>query len=239
MRDGTTRLIAVTASVVLHGIWLVQSGDAPAARHPDVPVRTTVTRLTFAAPEPVLQKPAAQPEPVMESLPEPVQMAHNARPVISEKPKPVRKPKPVKKKQHVYKARRESKPVTEEIRQPSVPVEPVQVASAPAVAAPAPVIDEGLTEQEKQRYLADIMAHIEQHKWYPAAARRRGIQGAVKVAFLLMADGSVRHVEVEEGPKALRVAAEQAVISAEPMPMPPVDIHCPLRCEFSMRFALN
>jgi len=240
MRDGRVRLVAIAASVAMHAIWFVQSGGAPGAKQADMPTRTTVTRLTFAAPEPIARpEPVALQEAVMEPLPEPEAVAPNPKPV------PVKKPKPVKKKQPVLLAKRESKPVIEEIHKPSVPAEPVQLASAPAAAAPpamasaAPAIDEGLIEQERQRYLAALMAHIEQHKWYPKVARRRGIQGEVKITFLLMADGSIRHVEVEKGSKVLRIAAEQAVAKAEPMPIPPAAIDCPLPCEFSMRFALN
>jgi protein TonB len=240
MREGRVRLIAVAASVAMHAIWFVQSGGVPGAKQAEMPARTTVTRLTFAAPEPIARPaPVALQEPVMEPLPKLEPVASNPKPI------PVKKPKPVKKKQPVLMAKRESKPVIKEIEKPSMPVEPVQVASAPAAAAPpamaaaAPAIDKGLLEQELQRYLADLMAHIEKHKWYPTTARRRGIQGEVRITFLLMADGSIRHLEVEEGPKVLRVAAEQAVAKAEPMPMPPTAIDCPLPCEFSMRFTLN
>jgi len=59
------------------------------------------------------------------------------------------------------------------------------------------------------------------------------------VSFLLLPDGSIRDVEVRHGPKVLTVATARAVAMAEPMPIPPAEVHCPLRCEFSMRYALH
>lgn len=145
----------------------------------------------------------------------------------------VKKPKPKK--------RVEKEVVPEPPEEPAEtesPAEPVQMAAAAEEAA-APAVDPGLLEDIRQRYLAELMAHIEEHKWYPKSARRRGIQGEVKVSFLLLPDGSIRDVEVRHGPKVLTVAAAKAVARAEPMPAPPAEVHCPLRCEFSMRYALN
>ncbi len=240
MRDGRVRLIAVAASVALHAIWFVQSGGTPSAKQTEMPVRTTVTRLTFAAPEPIARpEPVALQEVMKEPLPKHEAMAQNT------KPTPVKKPKPVKNKQSVLKAKQESKPVTEEIHKPSVPVEPVQVASAPAAASPptmaatAPAIDEGLLERERQRYLADLMAHIEQHKWYPKSARRRRIEGMVHVDFTLFADGSASDISVKNASPILLAAARDAVAKAVPMPPPPAMIDCPMKCEFRMSFNLK
>lgn len=235
MRDGRVRLIAVAASVAMHAIWFVQSGGAPAARQADMPVRNTVTRLTFAAPEPIARpEPVALQEEVMQPLPEPEQVAPPPKPV------PVKRPRPVMKKQPVLVAKQVSKPVIEKIQKPSVPV---QVASAPAAlpatAAAAPAIDEGLIERERQRYLADLMAHIEQYKWYPKSARRRRIEGMVHVDFTLFADGSTSEVNVKNASPVLLAAAREAVAKAVPMPPPPAVIDCPMKCEFRMSFNLK
>jgi protein TonB len=240
MRNGKVRLVAVAVSVALHAIWFVQSGGVPGAMQANTPTRTTVTRLTFATPEPVARpEPVALQEPVMEPLPKPDPVVQKPKPI------PVKKPKPVKKKQPVLKAKRKTKPVTEKIDKPSVPVEPVQVASAPAAASPAamvpaaPAIDEGLIERERQRYLASLMAHIEQYKWYPKSARRRRIEGMVHVDFTLFADGSTSDISVKNASPVLLAAAREAVAKAVPMPPPPAVIDCPMKCEFKMSFNLK
>ena len=240
MRDGRVRLLALAVSVALHAIWFVQSGGAPGAKQPDLPVSTTVTRLTFAAPETVVRpEPVALLEAVIEPLPKP-------EPVTQERqPKPVKNPKPVKKKQPVLKTKRKIRPVTEEVHKPSLPVEPVQVAAAPAaasspvMAAATPAVDEGLIERERQRYMADLMAHIEQYKWYPKSARRRRIEGMVHVDFTLFADGSTSGISVKNASPVLLAAARDAVTKAAPMPPPPAVIDCPMKCEFRMSFNLK
>jgi len=235
MREGRIRLIAVAASLAMHAIWFVQSGGAPSAKQADMPAHTTVTRLTFTAPEPIARpEPVALQEEVMEPLPEPEPVAPLPKPV------PVKMPKPVKKKQPVLIAKQVSKPVIEKIQKPTVPV---QAASAPAalptMASTAPAIDEGLIERERQRYLADLMAHIEQYKWYPKSARRRRIEGMVHVDFTLFADGSTSDISVKNASPVLLVAAREAVAKAVPMPPPPAVIDCPMKCEFKMSFNLK
>jgi protein TonB len=240
MQTSRVRLVAVVISVAIHAIWFVQPGGAPSAKQTNTQTRTTVTRLTFAAPEPKTRpEPVALQEKVMEPLPEPEPVAQKPKPLL------VKKPNPVKKKQPVLKAKRKIRPVTEKIDKPTLPVEPVQVASAAAAVSPppmasaAPAIDEGLIERERQRYLADLMAHIEQHKWYPKSARRRRIEGLVHVDFTLFADGSTSDINVKNASPVLLAAARDAVAKAVPMPLPPAIIDCPMKCEFKMSFNLK
>ena len=227
MRDGAIRTAALAVSIGLHAIWLINGGGAPTVAQPLQQPSQTVTRLVFAAPKPVPEQPAPIPEPKSEPIPElePVVEKPVKKEIKVAKKKPA--PKPVEKKA-------EPEPVEEPVVEP-----PVQaVASAPEPMQP-PAVDEGLLEEIKQRYLAELMAHIEAHKWYPKAARRRGIQGEVQVSFILLPDGSIKDIEVKNGPEVLVAAAGSAVNKALPMPRPPSQVHCPLHCEFSMRFALN
>jgi len=223
MRDGTIRTAALVVSIGLHAVWLINGGGSPSVTQPLQQPSQTVTRLVFAAPQPVPEQPEPKPEPIPE-------------------PEPVVK-KPVKKEIKVAKKQPPSKPVEKKI-EPEPAEEPVVEPPAQAVAsAPEPVqppaVDDGLLEEIKQRYLVELMAHIESHKWYPKAARRRGIQGEVQVSFILLPDGTIKDVEVRNGPEVLVAAAGSAVSKALPMPRPPSEVHCPMHCEFSMRFALN
>lgn len=259
MREGGGRLIAVAVSVTMHAIWFVQSGSTPGAKQLDQPVATTVTRLSFAATEPITppepisrSEPVAAPEtvaapqPVMAPTPKLKAIAKKPKPVVAKKPEPIKvakrisKPEPVKKKTPVKKVKRTTKPEIREMVKASVPVQPAPAAAAPpSVAAPAPAIDEGLIERERQRYLASLMAHIERHKWYPKSARRRRIEGMVHVDFTLFADGSTSDISVKNASPILLAAARDAVIKAVPMPPPPAMIDCPMKCEFRMLFNLQ
>ncbi|MDQ7011561.1 MAG: energy transducer TonB [Mariprofundaceae bacterium] len=112
-----------------------------------------------------------------------------------------------------------------------------QVASAPALVDHA-AVDEGVIRQLRQQYLARVMAHIERYKYYPSTARRRRIQGDVRVSFLLLHDGTVRAVKAS-GNAVLGRAAQQAVLKAQPLPKPPAGNFCPMHCEFSIRYVLK
>jgi len=68
----------------------------------------------------------------------------------------------------------------------------------------------------KYRFFAMIKSRINRHKYYPPAARKRGIKGRVRVHFVLTSSGRVRGVGAS-GPSALRRAAINAVRSAFPI----------------------
>jgi protein TonB len=210
-----TRAAAVSVSLLFHGLLFAGFGGAVSPQSSE-PVSQTVTRLSFLAPTPM---PAEVPE-------EPQEAEEPEKEVVKEVPeKPAELArKVVEKKKEVVKSRPEVKPMQ-------------QTASASSDALPQ--INEGIIERETERYLSSVIAHIEQHKWYPKVARRRGIEGEVHVRFTLHPDGSVRELTVENGSSVLLTASRQAVERAIPMPKPPATVHCPLPCEFRMRFNLN
>lgn len=206
---------AITASILIHGLLFVGYGGAISAPSSES-VNTSVTRMSFLAPAPV---PDAVPDQPQEK-PEP-------KKVVAKKEKVVKRVEAVREVAEVEPEPVESKP----------DAQPMQQAAASSEAVPQ--INEGVVQRETERYLSNVMAHIEQHKWYPKAARRRGIEGEVNVRFTLLPDGSANGVTVENGPTILIAAARKAVEKATPMPKPPENIHCPLECEFRMRFSLN
>lgn len=209
------RIGAIVLSLLLHSLLFASYGGAPSTENQQL--KQAVTRLSFLAP-------AVTPAITPEALPEP----EPEKPRVEPKPEPKQETttKPARKKM--------TKPVKEEVKQVSQPV------AAPSVAADAaPQLNEGVIKRETERYLTEVMAHIEKHKWYPKAARRRGIEGMVKVSFVLGGDGTARQLVVTEGPTLLMAAARKAVEKATPMPAPPVSVDCPLECEFRMRFSLN
>ena len=81
---------------------------------------------------------------------------------------------------------------------------------APAVSAP--------------NFHAAIVHHLEERKVYPAAARNRGIEGAVTIRFIVQPNGNTKNVQVEgkNAHRYLRQAAVESVRSATPFPLPGV-----------------
>lgn len=237
MRNGTARAAAFAVSAVIHAAWFIQFGGTTGVRQAEHPVRNTVTRLSFSAPMPVTPPEHVKPKPKPKPKLKPKQK-HKQKPKA--RPRPVKKkprPRPVKKS--VFKPRPEPVPELEETHESDVPV---QAATTPTAVSSTQAIDEGLIVRDRQRYLAQIMARIEKHKWYPPAARRRGLEGNMRIRLFLSSDGSIRSIVVEGGHRLLRFATRRAVEEASPLPEPPLSIReTPdlLAFRFSMRYHLR
>ena len=157
--------------------------------------------------------------------PEPEVVPEKPREEIKEKPEPVEsaqksiEPEPVEE---------EPEPIPEQVNQVSA-----------ATTDDIPQISKGIIRWERERYLSDIVAHIERNKWYPKIARRLGVEGEIEVHFVLQSDGSVKDVFIKDGPEMLMTAARKTVERSTPLPTPPAKVDCPIECQFRMRFNLD
>ena len=91
----------------------------------------------------------------------------------------------------------------------------------------------------RKHYLNNLLTYIEGHKYYPQSARSRGIKGSIDVTFELLNNGGINNLKASGGPLILRKAAEQAIASALPFPVPPTEVNCPLQVSYAMQFQLN
>jgi len=101
------------------------------------------------------------------------------------------------------------------------------------------VDDRAVIEKARQKYLRQLMAHIEGYKHYPNAARRRRLEGDVKVAFTLQPGGRVTGLAAGGAHNLLNTAASDAVTAAQPMPTPPDTLKLPWQVSFTMRFTIR
>jgi len=138
---------------------------------------------------------------------------------IQEIPKP--KPKKVVKKE-----------IPAPVEEPEPVVEPEEEISEEVAQ-----LDEEETEREKKHYLSVVMDCIERCKYYPAAARRRGITGEIEVHMTLLPNGEVESLVVEGKDNILCDAAREAVQKASPLPPPPSGAPYPVKLK--MEFALQ
>jgi len=90
----------------------------------------------------------------------------------------------------------------------------------------------------KNRFLAQIRQRIDRHKSYPRIAKKRRMQGAVKVRFTILPNGEVGAVSVE-GPKVFLRSARQAVIDAFPVSVKAVPMHLPATVNLTLRYRLR
>ena len=114
---------------------------------------------------------------------------------------------------------------------------PVQ-ATAPRTAAQVSRGELGGQQQHYQQYLSHLLNHIESFKYYPGAAKRRAITGTINVSFNLLAGGMISDLTIANGPSLLKRAARQAVIQAQPMPLPPHNFSLPYKVAFVMKYEL-
>ncbi len=221
---------AVVVSALLHGLLFFNTGSVAGNSKP-VKSERTVTRVSFrsvTAPQtPQVAAEAAREVEVIEAR--------------EQEPQP--KPKPLKKAPRAKTLRQpETKPAQPE-RQEQMPsaVSTVEAENSPAATevVSGTVEDPALIEKAKQEYLRRLMTHIEACKEYPRAARRRRIEGDVRVSFSLQAEGGVAALQAEGGHRLLAGAARQAVECATPMPPPPENLVLPWQVSFTMRFSLD
>ena len=137
-------------------------------------------------------------------------------------------PKPVKKK-------KSRKKVTNKIKQQPV----VQQAMAKEVAKEVTRDKSELKRQVRQSYLDYVLSYIEGHKYYPHAARLRGIEGSIQVSFELQKDGSIRELLAHGESIKLRRAAKGSVNKALPLPACPKEVDCPIQVSYAMQFKIK
>ena len=153
---------------------------------------------------------------------------------------PEPEPMPVPEKKIIEEIKPVEKPVEQAVEEPVKKNEPVaEQLMEPQVQGDQLQDDQLLQIKKKEQYIQKLMKHIDAHKFYPAAARRRGIEGDVKVSFELTADKTACNIEAEGGIAVLERAAIQAVRDASPFPDPPADVFFENPIVISMIYALQ
>ncbi|MES9860520.1 MAG: TonB family protein [Candidatus Thiodiazotropha sp. LLP2] len=171
---------------------------------------------------------------VAQQLPPVVKKETETPPVQKPKPKPKLKPKPIVEKKIPAKTKPvEKKPVPAETA-PQVIEEPEPVVtSQPSPPKAQPKAN--LLEQ----YMAELLASIEKKKRYPAIARRKNIEGRVRVHFVLTCDGQISGLDINGSHSLLRKATNKAIKAAHPFPHIPSELSCPLPITYAMAYTLD
>jgi len=84
-----------------------------------------------------------------------------------------------------------------------------------------------------------LLTHIEGYKFYPRAARRRGIEGEIRVSFTLLDNGKMKDLQVTGDQSVLVSAAQQAMEDAVPLPLPPSSMKLPRKIDISIVYSLK
>lgn len=210
--------VAILLSLLLHGMLFMQSGARIGADNTAVMHAPLITRLSF---NPLEKKPLPQVLPSLEAQP----------PEAVKKVKPETLHPKQKAPAPLSPARTETavEPATQAQSQVPVPVQGQQVMNT----------TDGLMQHKRQQYLHALMRHIESYKYYPRAARRRALEGDVKIAFVLRDDGFYEQLELDGRQKVLVNATRQALEAAKPLPAPPAEIELSRQIEMRMVYTLG
>ncbi|GLQ81710.1 protein TonB [Mesorhizobium huakuii] len=193
----------------------------PAAEQPETvpPDETEPTRTAEA--EPVDQPPPDEVVPdVVEAVtpevvvplprPKPVEQPGEKKPVQAKVKKPVEKPKPRPRKEKA---------------EPAKTVASASAQTRPAARVAAPKSAAGFSGVSPAKWESRLAAWINRHKRYPSAAKSRGAQGNVNVAFTVDVSGrvlSARVVRSSGDPDLDRAAL--AVLQGATVPAPPPEL---------------
>ena len=183
----------------------------PVIEKVEEPIKEKPVEEQEVEPEPVIEK-----EVVKEVVPEPV--------VEKVTPKVVKKPvkkKLVKKK--VQKKRKTKKKKTKKKKTSQRQASKQQNHSSKA---------------EKNKFWNALRKKIDKHKFYPRIAKKRAMEGTVKVKFTILANGRVGSITVK-GPKIFHHSAKNAVKGAFPISVKKAPVSLPTSTNITLHYQIR
>lgn len=105
------------------------------------------------------------------------------------------------------------------------------------VTQPLIVVEDELAAQKlEDQFINELLRQIETNKFYPKKARRKNIQGTVRVELKLDDNGNIVSLQLFEGHKILRKAAATAIQASAPFKTPPSSLADPRSINFGVHY---
>ena len=184
------------------------------------PPKPVIEKVEEPVEEKPVEEPEVEPEPVIEKevlkevVPEPI--------VEKVTPKVVKKP--VKKKVHKkIKTKKKTKKKKKKKKTSQKQASKQQNHSSKA---------------EKNKFWNALRKKIDNHKFYPRIAKKRGMEGTVKVKFTILANGRVGSITVK-GPKIFHHSAKNAVKGAFPISVKKAPVSLPTSTNITLRYQIR
>jgi len=191
---------------------------------------TFVPEVIEEVKEDVVEEPIVEPEvkeepKIEEVIPEPIIEKVVEKPVVEkpkvEKKKPVEKPKKKRIKKKIVKKKRPKKKTKKKASKK-------QASSKHSKSTPA----------QRNKFWSALRAKIDKHKFYPRIAKKRMMEGSVKVRFTILANGNVSNISLK-GPKIFYNSARNAVKSAFPIEAKKSPISLPTTINLTLRYQIR
>ena len=94
------------------------------------------------------------------------------------------------------------------------------------------------TLAQKNKFWNALRRQIDAHKFYPRIAKKRGMQGSVKVSFTILSNGTLGTLSVK-GPKVFHTSAKNAVKSIFPVNVKKIDISFPASSSIVLHYQIR
>jgi len=91
----------------------------------------------------------------------------------------------------------------------------------------------------EQAYLNHLMSIIKTHKKYPYSARRRHIEGNIKVLFTVDSTGKISDIHINGKSRVLIKATMNAIQDSLPFPAPSSELKTSIHSRFMMQYKLH
>ncbi|MFT7879921.1 MAG: energy transducer TonB [Sulfurimonas sp.] len=238
--------LVTSFSYLVVGVSLLYFSQTTTISDKKSPLKTIELSIQAFQPQVIEEKP----EPIKEETPTPVEK--KPEPVKEEIPPPepkVEQPKPVvkmpKPKPHVQKEKskkpelKKEKPKVKK-KQPKKVVKKSKKRRPPTQKRSAlkSTKKQHSTAKQKNLFLAKVRDRINRNKSYPRIAKRRGMQGSVKVNFTILPNGHVSAITVK-GSKAFHRSAKKAVKKAFPVSVKSIPMRLPEKVSITLHYKLR
>ena len=186
---------------------------------------STFVPEVLEVPKEVVEEPVVEPE-VKEVIPEPIVEKVVEKPIV-EKPK-IEKKKPEKVNPKKKKPVKKSKKKRVKKKTAKKNASKKQASAKQSKSTPA----------QRNKFWSALRTKIDKHKFYPRVAKKRRMEGAVKVRFTILANGNVGHISLK-GPKIFYKSARNAVKSAFPINTKKSPISLPTTINLTLHYQIR
>lgn len=177
---------------------------------------------------PVVKEEVVEPEEIKEPVPEEIVEEQIPEPIVKPLlplPKPViEKPITEKPKKKIIKKKvKKKKPAKKK------PIKKASRASSKKTQA---------NPEKVNKFYKKIRVKINQNKSYPKIAKRRRMQGSIKVTFTVLRSGKVSNIRIK-GPKVFHSSARHAVKSAFPISVKNIPVSLPATVNVKLQYQIR
>jgi len=169
------------------------------------------------------------------------------KPKNKPKPKPIIKPKPKPKptpklksyiKPDLLKAIIKKEPIPKKIEKKSTKKTQIKKNNS-LIKKVLPTIDLEELKIKQNLFYQKIKTTINKNKYYPKKAIKRGIEGDIKISFILLSSGEVKDIKVMSGKNIFKKSAINSIQKSFPMQIDDKLFKFPKKFNIKLNFKLN